>query len=80
MFNQGEHETFDAAVLAANQWLAENKVNVINLETVVLPNIWSRWEEGSGDAAIGTGGGSPSHWHQFLRCWYHDANTLIDSD
>lgn len=67
----GEHESFNHAVEAANQWLAENSVKLINLETVVLPNIWSRWEDGSTDASIGTGE-SLSRWHQFLRCWYHD--------
>jgi hypothetical protein len=67
----GEHESFNHAVEAANTWLAENSVKLINLETVVLPNIWSRWEEGSVDASIGTGE-SLSRWHQFLRCWYHD--------
>jgi hypothetical protein len=72
LFKDGEHETFDHAVEAANQWLVETKVTLINLETVVLPNIWSKWEEGSGDASIGTSGDTPSRWHQFLRCWYQD--------
>ena len=78
--NPGEHETFDDAVIAANSWLAENRVNVINLETVVLPNIWSQWEEGSTDASLGIGSGSPSHWHQFLRCWYHESESDTESD
>lgn len=70
LFKDGEHENFDDAVKAANQWLEESDVTLISLETVVLPNIWSRWEEGSGDASIGTSADSPSRWHQFLRCWY----------
>lgn len=68
----GEYETFDEAVAAANQWLAENNIRLLKLETVVLPNIHSRWEHGSVDAAIRTSGDSPSQWHQFLRCWYQD--------
>ena len=67
----GQADT-DAAVAAANKWLSETNVKLISIETVVLPNIWSKWEEGSGDASIGTSGDSPSRWHQFLRCWYHD--------
>ncbi len=70
--NPGEHETFDEAVRAANQWIVENEVKLMSMETVVLPNIWSRWEEGSRDASIGTSGDAPSRWHQFLRCWYRD--------
>ena len=62
-----EYEPFEAAVAAANEWLAENHVRVINLETVVLPNIWSPFEDGTTDSSLGTRGGAPSHWHQFLR-------------
>lgn len=69
---EGTYESFDAAVTAANEWLATANVELINLETVVLPNIWSRFEEGSTDSSIGTSGDSPSRWHQFLRCWYRD--------
>ena len=70
-FEPGQHESFDDAVLAANQWLADNDIKLISLETVVLPNIWSKWEEGSTDASIGTGD-SPNRWHQFLRCWFQE--------
>ncbi len=71
-FAPGEHEDFNAAVAAANDWLAGNKVRLINLETVVLPNIWSRWEQGSADASLHTSGENPSRWHQFVRVWYMD--------
>ena len=69
-FADGEHESFDEAVEAANRWLASNNVTLVNLETVVLPNIWREWEEGSMDASIGTSTDLVSRWHQFLRCWY----------
>ena len=71
VFDQGEHESFDHAVVAANDWISNNSIQLVSLETVVLPNIWSRWEDGSADASIGTGD-SPSRWHQFLRCWYRE--------
>jgi hypothetical protein len=45
---------------------------VLNVETVVLPNIWSRFEEGSRDPALGISGDSPSHWHQFIRVWFEE--------
>ena len=64
------YESFDTAVIEANRWIKENEIRVKNIETVVLPNIWSRWEEGVSDAALGTSGESPSHWHQFIRVWY----------
>lgn len=74
LFSAGEYETFDDAVHAANQWLADENVRLISIETVVLPNIFSRWEEGTKDGSLGTSGDSPSRWHQFLRCWYYDLN------
>ena len=72
-FTAGMHESFDHAVEAANRWIVDNQIQLVSLETVVLPNIWSRWEEGSTDASIGTSGEAPSRWHQFLRCWYRDS-------
>ena len=70
LFKAGEYESFDAALAAANQWIKENDVHVVNVETVVLPNIWSRFEEGTTDVALGTSGEMPSHWHQFIRVWH----------
>lgn len=70
VFKVGEYESLEAALDAANAWITEFDIKLINVETVVLPNIWSRWEEGSSDVALGTSGESPSHWHQFIRCWY----------
>jgi hypothetical protein len=70
IFREGEFQTFEEAVAAANKWIQANHVQVINVETVVLPNIWSRYEDGSADVSLGTSGDSPSRWHQFVRCWY----------
>ena len=73
IFKPGEHESFDKAVAAANAWIESSPIKLICIETVVLPNIWSKWEEGSTDASIGTSGEAPSRWHQFLRCWYEES-------
>ncbi len=72
VFSAEEHESFDMAVKDANRWLQENRdrIRLINLETIVLPNIHSHWEEGSNDAALTTSAERRSTWHQFLRCWY----------
>jgi len=60
----------EAALVAANAWIKESHITIVNVETVVLPNIWSRYEEGTTDVALGTSGEMPSHWHQFVRVWY----------
>lgn len=72
LFREGVYESFDEAVAAANEWLATGSVRLLKIETVVLPNIHSRWEKGANDSAIHTSGDSPSIWHQFLRVWYQD--------
>lgn len=72
LFSPGEHEDFDAALRAANDWLAKNRVRLVSIETVVLPNIWSRWETGPADASLVTSSDNPNRWHQFIRCWYLD--------
>lgn len=72
LFSAGHYETFDDAVTAANAWIVEERIQLISIETVVLPNIFSRWEEGTKDGSLGTSGDSPSRWHQVLRCWYRD--------
>ncbi len=75
----GEYETFQDAVDAANAWIINSHIDLINLETVVLPNIWSRWEEGTGDGSLGTRVDSPSLWHQFLRCWYRASDSAEEA-
>jgi UTP-glucose-1-phosphate uridylyltransferase len=66
--NQGEYETFGAAIAAANEWIKDNSVRVVGIETVVLPNIWEDWEQGSQDPALRTF--HKPIWHQFVRVWY----------
>ena len=70
LFKAGEYESMEAAIAAANSWIKEYDIKIINVETVVLPNIWSRYEEGTTDVALGTSGEMPSHCHQFVRVWY----------
>ena len=54
----------------ANAWIKEHKVNVVNIETVVLPNIHSPHEEGSTDPCLVTSGEFQTAWYQFVRVWY----------
>ncbi len=72
IFKEGQYESFEAAAAAADRWIKENEIRYVSIETVVLPNIWSRFEEGSTDVSLGTSGDSPSRWHQFIRVWYKE--------
>jgi hypothetical protein len=64
------YESFDEALESANRWIEDGGVRVLSVETVVLPNIWEEYEEGTTDAALRTSGDSSSYWHQFIRVWY----------
>ena len=70
LFKEGAYESLEEAVLAANAWIEENDIKVLQFETVVLPNIWRRYEEGSTDVSLGTSGDMVSRWHQFVRVWH----------
>lgn len=61
-------ESFDAAVAAANEWIAHNGIDVVNIETVVLPEMWG--EDGTTDTDLTTSGDMMNTWHQFIRVWY----------
>lgn len=70
VFKSSKVQQFDDVVSAMNQWLDEHNPSVINIETVVLPNIHDSQEEGSKDTELWTGGESSSQWYQLIRVWY----------
>ncbi|HCX20435.1 MAG: hypothetical protein CMB80_13735 [Flammeovirgaceae bacterium] len=73
MFKSGKMQTFQEVLDIANDWIAQNpQYNVVNVETVVLPNIHEKDEEGSTDTELWTGGESSSNWYQLVRVWYKD--------
>ncbi len=69
-----EFDSFEDAAAAAGRWAANRGVRIINVETVVLPNLHAHYEEGSTDASIHTSGDMASAWNQFVRVWFEDAD------
>ena len=65
-----EYEMFDGAVQTANAWIEQQGVQVLNVETVVLPNMWHSGEGGTGDTSLRTRDDFSSDWYQFVRVWY----------
>lgn len=73
LFKTGKIQSFQETLATANEWIAQNKnIRVLNVETIVLPNIHESDEEGSQDTELWTGGESSSHWYQLLRVWYSE--------
>ena len=61
------------ALQDANSWIAGNPtIELINIETVVLPNIHSQKEEGSQDPELKHDASMAANWYQFIRVWYID--------
>lgn len=70
LFKSTEIETFGDIVASMNEWITSENPDVLNVETVLLPNIHDSDEEGSEDTMLGTGRESSSHWYQLIRVWY----------
>jgi hypothetical protein len=71
-FFSNVQEAVPDTVVRANAWIAESGVRVINVETVVLPNI-DKAEDAS-EVGIRTSGDMSSYWYQVVRVWYEDNN------
>jgi hypothetical protein len=73
-FNICTFETFDDALAAANSWIAAESVQVVTVETVVLPNIpnirSSSSAQGTAVTEMQASGYGGAHWYQFVRVWY----------
>jgi hypothetical protein len=70
LFSAATYESFDAALLAANAFIDDNPVKVLNVETVVLPNLWEAYEAGTTVPSITTVRDRSATRHQFIRIWH----------
>ena len=71
-FFSTEHEALPATVARASEWVSEAGIQVINVETVVLPTIES--VEDASQVGIRTSGERSSHWYQIVRVWYESSS------
>lgn len=65
-----KYESLRQSVDDANAWIAKGGIDVVNVETVVLPNIWDEGENGTKDVELTTANNTSPTWHQFIRVWY----------
>jgi len=67
-FLANEYESFEQVVQRANLWMQHSGVPVLNVETLVLPNVSNEAE--ARQTNIRTSGELGSYWRQILRVWY----------
>jgi hypothetical protein len=70
LFGGVDFSGFDSCVEAMNAWLADNSVEIVQVETVTLPNIHNAEEEGSTDTELHAS--NHTVWYQLLRLWYRE--------
>lgn len=70
LFQAAQYSPLSESLKEANAWIEEFQIDVVNFETVVLPNIHSPHEEGSKDPGLRTAGEMMAMWHQFIRVWF----------
>ena len=65
-----EYQELHEALADANRWVEENAIEVVNVETVVLPSLHDPMEEGTTDPELHVSGKMSTTWHQFIRVWF----------
>jgi hypothetical protein len=68
VFSDSTFQTLQEAVDAASRWCEHAHVVPLNVETVLLPNMYDSEEEGSKDVHLKTH--ETVDWHQIVRVWY----------
>ena len=61
------YESLGESLADANKWINEESIEITNIETVVLPNMYR--EDGPDDAELLVSDGD-AYWYQFIRVWY----------
>ena len=70
LFSKQVYQTLEDTVAAAGEWLKTSGVKLVQLETVVVPNI--RKEDSSQAAKFIVSYSNNSQWYQFIRVWYEE--------
>ena len=64
-----EYENFSEVVAHANEWIRNSGVTVLNVETVLLPNLREAKDTSQVMKTIGQSG---CYLFQVVRVWYND--------
>ena len=73
LMKQATFESLDETLAAANAWIQANAVDVLNVETVIMPNNYAAKRHGTAEAEMITQSDFAIAWDQFIRVWYHQS-------
>ncbi len=73
MFTPDVYEQVSETLAGANAWIAASGARIVNIETVVLPNL-DRLDSSVNGVVRSIGGGNYSRnsWHQVIRVWHEE--------
>lgn len=66
-FFSSTYESLQDCLQRANRWMAAENPDVINIETVVLPNLVKNQVS---ESPVLVTSGEYTSWHQIVRVWY----------
>ncbi len=66
-FFSTDYESLESLMSRVNAWIAGANVQVLNIETLLLPNLT---KVDSSTTVLRTSGDTSSHWYQTIRIWY----------
>ncbi len=76
-FSNNEYERIDHCLERMNNWIEDNQINVMNVESLLLPNYYAdghnRYSRSTDPVFSHKTGGDMSrsiHWIQCFRVWY----------
>ena len=69
LFKSAKYETLVDVLATVNDWIEENGVHVVNVETVIIPVSVHMPGRSSGDARFRVWEGT-EFWGQLIRVWY----------
>lgn len=68
LLSRPRYETLRAVVAEARRWAAREGVEVINIETLMLPDLWE--QDGGSERPALRQVGERVTWNQCVRVWY----------
>jgi len=71
VFKNAQHESFDQMIARINQWITAHCIQVLNIETIVLPNIQLAGHNSTHSTYRTSGHNlATNQWYPVVRVWY----------